>query len=377
LRAGAEGALVPNVAFVRDDEQLAIEWKPPLFVSEDAPVLLAEEGDYSVPWLTGRTVFKDFVAHVAQLLREANVADAFNWVKSIDPVGELRPTLEEKLQLYTGRSLKDLEQLLGLSHNGQLSLKVDGRALAEDPAAAPQCQILRDLSPQLSVGFADVLRNLGKRASSPDTERFRRLQGARQLAIDAARPTRLHSEAGYLAAAEIRRSLNLDSRPIGDVDSVMERLGVSCIPSEFDGGHDRMIVGMRENGAAVASVLQTPRTLTRWGDRFEKTRALGHLLLDPLRAGAVGAASGPYAQDTRNRRSGAFAAEFLLPEAAIADLSSGQLDGAAPEHVFKNLMERYGVGARTAAYHLWNRGWLSSPELRDQLIDRFALAEGS
>ena len=67
----------------------------------------------------------------------------------------------------------------------------------------------------------------------------------------------------------------------------------------------------------------------------------------------------------------AFAAEFLLPEIALASASAQQLDGAANGDSFQQLMVRYGVGARTAAYQLWNRGWLSSPVVRDELIDRF------
>jgi len=118
--------------------------------------------------------------------------------------------------------------------------------------------------------------------------------------------------------------------------------------------------------------LETVRTSRPWGQRFEAARALGHVLLDPVRAGAIGAASGPFAQETRRRRSGAFAAELLLPESALAAANAGELDGAARGSSFADLLERYGVGARAAAYQLWNRGWLSSPDLRDDLIDRFA-----
>jgi hypothetical protein len=50
------------------------------------------------------------------------------------------------------------------------------------------------------------------------------------------------------------------------------------------------------------------------------------------------------------------------------------VDGAADEHVFPQLLEQYGVGARTAAYQLWNRGWLSNPEIRDELIEEYGSA---
>jgi len=35
-------------------------------------------------------------------------------------------------------------------------------------------------------------------------------------------------------------------------------------------------------------------------------------------------------------------------------------------------MARFGVGARTAAFQLWNHRFISSPEIRDDTIERFA-----
>jgi Zn-dependent peptidase ImmA (M78 family) len=102
---------------------------------------------------------------------------------------------------------------------------------------------------------------------------------------------------------------------------------------------------------------------------------LGHALLDPLRADAFGAASTRWAQETRRRRSGAFAAELLLPASALEEASHGHLDGVYADGTFVKLLERYNVGARTAAHQLYNNGWLSSTSLRDELIDVYAKEE--
>ena len=56
----------------------------------------------------------------------------------------------------------------------------------------------------------------------------------------------------------------------------------------------------------------------------------------------------------------------------LAAASGGKLDGAAEGRAFEDLLQVFGIGARAAAYQLWNRGLLSSPDLRDDLIDRFA-----
>lgn len=133
-----------------------------------------------------------------------------------------------------------------------------------------------------------------------------------------------------------------------------------------------MMAGMRAGKGAAAVILPSARTSVAWGQRFEMARALGHFLLDPLRTSVLGAASSRFAGGDRRRRSGAFAAELLLPLAALGRVSGGRLDGAAEATVFKDLMDRYSVGARTAAYQLWNHGLLSSTVVRDDLIDEFA-----
>jgi Zn-dependent peptidase ImmA (M78 family) len=74
----------------------------------------------------------------------------------------------------------------------------------------------------------------------------------------------------------------------------------------------------------------------------------------------------PWAQSTRRRRSGAFAAELLLPVSGLERASAGHLDNMTDEK-FMALLRNYGVGARTAAYQLYNHKLLSRPT-RDDLI---------
>jgi hypothetical protein len=74
----------------------------------------------------------------------------------------------------------------------------------------------------------------------------------------------------------------------------------------------------------------------------------------------------------RRRRSGAFAAELLLPRDALTRITGGILDVAADAKVFADLMHRFGTGATTTAHHLYNRRFLSSPAVRDDLIEGHA-----
>ena len=154
----------------------------------------------------------------------------------------------------------------------------------------------------------------------------------------------------------------------------MQELGVEVVRSDVDCSLERMLAGSRRGAGAVAVINRTPRTTTPWGERFELARALGHLLVDSYRADALGTASTPFAQPWARRCSGAFAAEFLLPGEHLFERFEA-LDSAADRDEFPSLLNEYGVGARTAAFQLWNRGLLSSPRIRDGLIDDFSNVE--
>ena len=371
LVAGSEGARLPNVALGRDDEQLVISWRQPRFAGDDPPRMAAPEGDVAVGWSFGRSVLEELAAQVATWLREGQAEHVYAWASRESPLTGSRSDLAEALALFTGRTPEMLRRLLGVDREDALLPSV-GLAGADDPAASPQCQVLRDLSPGADRDVGAVLQEVGRSARREDVDAMRRWRRMRAIAMDAAAAGNTPMAAGQLAAAEVRHALGLDGQPIPNIDATLTACGLRHSHESVPGHLDRMMVALHESGSPVAVTLDTIRTLRPWGERFEAARALGHVLLDPVRAGAIGAASGPFAQETRRRRSGAFAAELLLPESALEQASRGQLDGASEDRAFENVLRKYGVGAHTAAHQLLNRGWLSSPELRDDLIDRFA-----
>ena len=174
---------------------------------------------------------------------------------------------------------------------------------------------------------------------------------------------------GYDAARALRAWAGLDGQPIDDIEGLTRRLGVDVAAASPPSTAARMVVKGTAAGHAALMVLDTKRTRAPRAKRFECARGLGHLLLDPLRGEAIGAASGPQAMASRRRKSGAFAAELLLPTSALMEASEGALDGIAEGDRFGHLLDGFGVGAATAAFHLWNQGLLSSTEMRDDLIE--------
>jgi hypothetical protein len=277
------------------------------------------------------------------------------------------------VELYCGRSLAELAALLSMKESQVLPLLLG--STTQDPGASPVSQVVRDLPPRPSPDIGTEIHRTASRAMTSAPARRAAWLAGRDLAADASRAGATPEEQGQLAARAVRDELKRDGEPIDSVESVLAHFGVELQPSIARFQRERMVIAGRSNASVSATILRTARTEMSWGRRFEEARALGHALLDPLREGVMGAASTRWAQPSRRRRSGAFAAELLLPSSALEALSDGVLDGAAEPGRFEDLLEQYGVGARTAANQLYNQRWLSDRAVREELIELFGHRE--
>lgn len=367
--AGAEGALLPNLAVARSHDSLVCEWSPTRVLLPGAPRWLREGGVCIVPWAAAEEAVAGFVAFVAEWLREEGLAEAYAWARRTDPVREVEADRELTLELFTCHTAEELSGLFGGRVGAALRRSLGLDEHDQDPSSSPVTQALRDLPPSLPTAVAAPLEWLRDHTSGAAGGRLWALRAA---AADAAREAGAAVDAGYASANVVRRYLGLDGEPLLDVERVCQNLGVRC--DEFDGAAEagHMLAGAREGLGAAAVILKSDRMDADWARRFEWARALGHILLDTFRGRAVGAASSPYCLGDRRRRSGAFAAELLLPQDAIARVTGGVLDAGARPDLFAEIMRRFGTGARTTANHLFNHRFLSSSAVRDDLIDQFA-----
>jgi hypothetical protein len=366
VHAGADGAFLPNVALVREDDRLIVSWSRAKFAGSPAPDFKATPASTSLSWEQGREAITEFVTHVASLY---SADGPYAWCGRSDPFEH--DDWLARVCLYTGRLPEELEQMADTSDPSAIARKLGLPSTTDDPAASTVTQILRDLSPtRAPADLKDLLDDLDQRTRrvGPSFEALRR------DARESARTGTTAEQEGQVGAQLVRSGLDLDGAPVDDLPAVLATLGLILERPGVPGVRERMVLGARHPGSALALALDTHRTATEWGYRFEGARALGHILLDEARSGCIGAASSPFAQAHRRRRSGAFAAELLLPHAALAEASGHTLDGAADPATLQRLMSRYGVGAKTTCYQLWNHGWLSSPELRDDLIEEHATA---
>jgi Zn-dependent peptidase ImmA (M78 family) len=366
LLAGSDGAQLPNVAFVRSADALTVEWTPGQFAGARRPQFLASDGQARVSWEHAENTLSEFVACVADWIRDAEIQDVYGWAKKRDPIRQLDFRLVDALAIYTGRSTEALLEWTESRTESELRAKLG--LPGNDPAGSVITQALRDLPPRFVSTIRDELFSLDARVRAGNGVD----SGLRAVARDAARAGTTAEESGQLAAHEVRERLSMNGRAAPELDEFLHGIGVDVRDSGIECSNERMLVGARIGGSASVVINRTPRTDVPWGRRFELARGLGHLLLNSFRDGALGAASSSFSQPWMRRISGAFAAEFLLPTDELHARRLSELDAAADPQVFQGLMEEFGVGARTAAFQLWNRGLLSSAQIRDDLIDRFS-----
>ena len=372
LAAGADGAQLPNLALFRSGDRLFIEWNPAEFAGSPAPNFLSERGQESVRWDEGEAVFAEFVTYVAKCFQKENLGSVFSWTNLKDPLREAEVDFQKRLRVFTGMDANALYAWTGAATEGELRRSLDIPADSDDPSESVKTQVLRDLPPATPDSVRDGIWQLDEliQEAANNSEGLGELRTAVRNAVEVRTAP---EETGQLAAREVRKHLGLNGWPFGDISQHMQDFGVE-VRSGVDCKSEPMLVGSWRGVGAGAIINKTPRTRTPWGERFEMARALGHLLIDSYRADALGAASTTYAQPWARRCSGAFAAELLLPREHLSERFE-KLDSAADSDSFRSLLNEFGVGARTAAYQLWNHKLLSSTQVRDELVDEFSNSE--
>lgn len=330
--------IAPSIGIVRNDDRALISWRTPALPRPDR-TFVRPDGAHVVSWPVVARALEELVAAVA------------SWTPSdLELPAEVDPHARA-LEYYTGLSKHEIQGFGFLPE------------AASDPAIDPLAQVVRDLTHRTSTGPArDSIVSRVRMAAQPAGHGWWDL---RQRLVSA--PGMSFESDGHDGAQAAREILGLDGQPIDNVETLLRSVDVE-VSAESPEAADRMLVAGTVSGRAITMVLANTRTATPWGRRFELARALGHLLLDQVRGDAIGAASGPHAIASRRRRAGAFAAEVLLPSSALEEASKGVLDGIVEGQRFAQLLERFGVGANTAAFHLWNQGFVSSTEVRDDLV---------
>ena len=373
METEAQGSVLPDLALVRDSEDLVVGWSGIHVEGERRP----DSGVHRLPWREGAALLEEFVLSVAESFRTAGQGGVYPWICEEHPLNGQDVGGTEALLAFTGRGEESLREVLGLDGSADLWSALG--IYSGDPAASIVTQVLRDLPPESGKDLAclalEIQENLEKGASKSEADEVRRI-GAEVLR-DVAEP----EMQGHEAAVALRERFDLDGAPVST-----KRLGEILVACGLDvedvrrevspgSGDVSSILGALEGRGSAVSLIETPRMARLWARRFEFCRGLGTVMLDSFREGRLGRASCAWASVRNRRRSGAFAAEFLLPVDGLRKRNLWSLDSLAGRRAFGEILNEFKIGARAGAYQLWNLGLLSSAELRNELIEEFAWVE--
>ncbi|MEW6261835.1 MAG: ImmA/IrrE family metallo-endopeptidase [Thermodesulfobacteriota bacterium] len=354
--SGAGGSLIPDLAFVRADERLWISWSKPRFSGPRQFEFIEPADVESVYWEGAWHALSEFVAYVAGEARSRRLSH-LAWAKEDNPLLKAIHCTAADFISFVAPQESDLLSRLEI-----------------DPARDPECsvamQALRDLEiTSETVNEATKMLSQLEKATLGLAATIKQLDVFRQLLMET--NTGRPETDGYEAARRLRQELRLDGEPLETALLEQELQGLAKVIEEnAESPRNHSAIGVRRDGNACVILLRHARTRHPWARRMELARALGHLLLDPWTKGNVlGAGSSQTNQGPRKRRSGAFAAELLLPKQGIHSFLKGRdpVEGS----IFEDMMQHFGVGAKTAAYHLWNQEFLASEDDRDGLIEEY------
>jgi hypothetical protein len=354
--ASLEGSLLPDLGFARIDNDLYVSWETPKFAGGRGLQFIASSGMHRHPWHLVWKAIGDFVAYVAEELRRRNITEV-SWAHQERPLEEAsRATAQEFIRLVAPPAKSILDQL--------------HIAPEANPDAHPSLQALRDLYIRNNENqeIATLLKPLESASEQNPSPLLQELRSGLMREADSRSP----EDAGYSAAQALRDQMKLDGQPLESSrlnDFLQSVASVEEIPAESM--RNNFALGFRANQPAKVVFLLYSRTQREYARRMETARALGHLLLDgetPL--GVLGAGSSQRARGPRRRRSGAFAAELLMPEHGVRAFL-GNESPSQPE-VFVKLLNHFNVSASAAAHHLWNKNMLQTKDERDSLIEEFA-----
>lgn len=356
---------LPNIALVRSDRDLWINWQAERFASSNSPIFLAGSGHEKVYWDDAFAAIEDFVAKTAAWIREADAIEAYPWSIQDNPLESILDlSVEDFVSLAVPAGNERVLNLFGAEDTTQL-LNELGLAPESRPEDSVALQVMRDLS--LESDIKESLIRCERQAQDTLHSGFQNARGRIVLANVSV------EDQGYEAAQQLRQCLSLGDQPLnGFAELFRDQLGIEVVDSAETSKNDYCLAGGRVGGSGVVVTLRSPQTARDWSRRMEILRGVGLVLMDaPTTKGAIGAGSSSRATGPRRRRSGAFAAEMLLPRSALFRRTGGVLDVAADPEVFSGLLTEYHVGAKTAAWHLWNSGLLSSRDLVEDLIAEF------
>lgn len=383
LQAARRGMLLPNVILWRRGDWMSVSWCSDPGPRTTRNIQYINSGSALVPARDVIRVLRSFVEAVGRKVAAADEQSATraaverSWARTGGPWYEQIDTIAARL----GRSRQSLEAWLDTNRDEQQiktrlvqAYGIDAKKIyIAAEIDSPVARAARSASPAFTDADHERLlalkRHLDEAPRADGLLRFRMRLGRK--AGDAEIPGDHH--AGYQRAIMVRERLEAATGYL-NVEETLLDFGCTGLDEAFDDrGTDGIALWTTGGRALIAANLTSPRTQTRWGRRAMLAHEFYHLLFDASDKRFFGECTSDWSAAPSERAANAFAAELLLPKAALPkDVARYWTEVTRLHGDVAALCEEYQVGRELAVRQLQNRRQLPTP-LVDALLGEAGL----
>lgn len=337
---------LPDVFLSRDADEVVVAWRAPRPTSDRC--FLAPNGEARISAHAFAEAVRSFIEWRGAVSGGRLRQDAITWSQTLNGAEGARRAIrneagltEDEVAGLLARSGLDFDTFFAIDRSD-----LEAGALTS-AAASPVAMAFRSSAPTLDAESRLALRNLV--VCEPVHTRGRDLIGQLRARLPRPDSNLPHYEQGYEMAITMRKWLGRPHQPL-DVEALLTRTlsvpvrDLALADGDLDGG----CVFGAHSGPLVFVNTEARMSGTGWGRRMTLAHELCHLLLDKPPERTLSHVSGIWSVPRLERRANAFAAELLLPRAALMRALERGIG-------YTEVMETYGVGLTTATWQVRNR----------------------
>ena len=366
LRAARSGGLFPNVVFRRWRDRVEISWDAtplpgvprevsfeaaggtarlePHLVAEPLHDVLSATSLYLLECVPSSSRVAALRRSVEQLTLPARTTSRYAWLAGLghdrDAVVASWRRIEERLS--------DASETVRSTLFGS---GATGLVVTRGPAAA---QMFGSVSPEVADEDVAVILGLMAELVDPQGEE----EALIGLVVDVPVDLELGpGEHGHVLAVQTLSRLGIEQSGWIDIESILTKLGVRTPTVSMT---DRTIRGLATAGgglAPAAAVNESYPWQSHEVRRATLAHELCHLLFDRGVGKPLAVASGPWAPLDVEQRANAFAAMFLMPPAAVAEVVS-ETDAPHDWQTIGTIAKHFRTSRSLTLEHLHNLGYV-------------------
>lgn len=360
LRRSVEGVALPNVYFRRLGDMVEVSWDNETRATPRPGLRFVEQrGTEIIPARLFSKIIQQTLFEVASALKDRR-PDRVDLVASITESNSCEVKPVDWKWLIHSSTAEAIQR-----HLPHIAVRLEQHVLQRrDGAYIPHCDETLVLRQARLVAPTDIEALLNAAQATPPHRMSAALLSLTKRSVPSTiRPW----EEGYKRALEVREALGWGDKPMPNPESWLPQQHVAvhrrALPSDV-----ALLSLVTPDDRATITI--NPVSNSRLRREVAYGTALGHLLLDEDRV----AVDGLWEHWPSAARARAFAIMLQLPDDGVRKVLPGR--GVKDASDVRLVMQHFSSGLIATAQHLRNRRFISSDELRDDIV-RELLVSGS